>query len=91
MPAYLYVMRSACTGRHEVGATVDLDLAFAQGFGSTGNDGATDAPWECVYIEICDRIEQAKDRVAEITRLKDADNGIEFLYSSRIRTRPNRD
>ncbi len=90
MPAYLYVMRSACTGRHAIGATRDLDDTFAQALNTDRNLGAADAPWECVYIEICDGIEQAEGRVAEISKLEDPDQGVELLYTSRIRSQTGR-
>ncbi len=84
MSAYVYVMRSTLTGKHSVGATDDLARRVA----SSRRLTISDAPWECVYVEICNGMDEAKNRVQYLRSLEDQEKGIRFLYSSRINSRP---
>ncbi|MCB0711623.1 MAG: hypothetical protein KDD67_04760 [Ignavibacteriae bacterium] len=86
MSAYVYVMRSTLTGKHSVGVTADLARKVA----SSRRLTVSDAPWECVYVEICNGMDEAKDRVQYLKSLEDQEKGIRLLYSSRISTRPGR-
>ena len=86
MSAYVYLMRSTLTGKHSVGVTADLARKVA----SSRRLTVSDAPWECVYVEICNGMDEAKDRVQYLKSLEDQEKGIRLLYSSRISTRPGR-
>lgn len=79
-------MRSTLTGKHSVGVTADLARKVA----SSRRLTVSDAPWECVYVEICNGMDEAKDRVQYLKSLEDQEKGIRLLYSSRISTRPGR-
>ncbi len=83
MSAYVYVMRSTLTGKHSIGATTDLDKRVA----STRRLSVSDAPWECVYVEICKGMDEARNRVQYLRSLEDKDKRVRFLYSSRISSR----
>ena len=86
MAAYLYVMRSSLTGRHSVGATRSLDDNFARSVRSETMP-ESDGPWQCVYIEVYNRMEEANDRVRTLNSLEDPDRGVQLLYTSRISNR----
>lgn len=90
MAAYLYVMRSSLTGRHTVGATRTLDDQFARSLRSSETMPECDGPWECVYIEVHNRMEEANDRVRILNSLEDPDKGVQLLYTSRISSRNDR-
>ena len=87
MAAYLYVMRSSLTGRHSVGATRSLDDNFVRTAGASETMPESDGPWQCVYIEVYSRMEEARDRVRTLNSLEDPDRGVQLLYTSRITTR----
>jgi hypothetical protein len=87
MAAYLYVMRSSLTGRHSVGATRSLDENFARSIERSDTMPESDGPWQCVYIEVYNRMEDAKDRVKSLNSLEDPDRGVQLLYTSRISNR----
>jgi hypothetical protein len=87
MAAYLYVMRSSVTGQHHVGATSDLTGQVD----SRRRVSSSDAPWECVYVEICNGLDEARTRVRHLESLEDREKGIRLLYTSRIASGPGRD
>lgn len=87
MAAYLYVMRSSLTGRHSVGTTRSLDDNFAGSVGRSDTMPESDGPWQCVYIEVYNRMEEANDRVRTLNSLEDPDHGVQLLYTSRISNR----
>ena len=83
MSAYVYVMRSTLTGKHSIGATTDLDKRVA----STRRLSVSDAPWECVYVEVYKGMDEARNRVQYLRSIEDKDKRVWFLYSSRISSR----
>lgn len=93
MSAYVYVLRSSLTGRHTIGSTTDLEKKIARHSSSHQLLTTSGSPWECVYVEICDGLEEARKRVRHLKDLqvaegtKDEEN-IKVLYTARINTRP---
>ena len=85
MSAYVYVMRSTLTGKHSIGVTADLARRIA----SSRRLTVSDAPWECVYVEICNGMDEARNRVRYLRSLdnEDQDKGVKFLYTTRITSR----
>jgi predicted GIY-YIG superfamily endonuclease len=88
MSAYVYVMRSALTGRHSIGATAKLDERFARRVHSAQKLSITEAPWECVYIEICNGLDEARQRAESLTAMEEDEGKVKLLYTSRINSRP---
>lgn len=84
MSAYMYVMRSAQTGEHAVGATSTLDENFHRLVNSSGSLPKNEGPWECVYVEVHDGMEEATDRARTLNSLEDPEKGVSLLYTSRI-------
>ena len=92
MSAYVYVLRSSLTGRHTIGSTSDLEKQIADYSVPSRQVAAPDAPWQCVYVEICDGIEQAEERVRYLKRIQKEpknESQIQVLYTTRVSSRHN--
>lgn len=90
MSAYVYVLRSSLTGRHAIGSTSDLEKQIVRYTVPSRRVAASDAPWEFVYVEICDGMEQARERVQYLKTLQqgsDNEARIQVLYTSRVSSR----
>lgn len=92
MSAYVYVLRSSLTGRHAVGSTTDLEKQIVRHSLLSRQLANSDSPWEFVYVEICDGMEQAKERVQYLKTLQgnpESEAQIQVLYTSRVSSRPD--
>lgn len=89
MSAYVYVLRSSLTGRHAIGSTANLEQRIAQYTSSPRQLATSEAPWECVYVEIMDELDQARQRASYLKSLQPQgeDDPIRVLYTSRINSR----
>lgn len=88
MAGYVYVLRSAFNGRHTIGSTGNLEEKLTR-YKSASRVGAPGGPWECVYVEVCDNLEQARGRERYLKSLDGIDEKISILYAARIK--PNRE
>ncbi len=82
MPAYVYVLRSAVTGQHYIGSTNNLNDRIAHYNRSTDRTYRPGGPWECVYVEVCDKLEDARKRERHLRSLEGVDEKIRILYTS---------
>jgi predicted GIY-YIG superfamily endonuclease len=92
MSAYVYVLRSSLTGRHAIGSTANLEQRIAQYTSSPRQLATSEAPWECVYVEIMDGLDEARKRATYLKSLKapqGEEDPIRVLYTTRINSRPN--
>jgi putative endonuclease len=87
MPAYVYVLRSAATGQHFIGSTRNLQERIARHNDSYEKVIRPGVPWECVYVEVCDSMDAARNRERHLKSLEGVDEKIQILYSTPWRSR----
>ena len=82
MSSYVYILRSASTGRHVIGSTNDIDSRVAKYNRVFSGGFRTGEPWECVYVEVCDNLSEARRRERHLKSLEGVDEKIKILYSA---------
>lgn len=87
MPAYVYVLRSTVTGQHFIGSTSNLQDRISHYNRTSGRTYRPGGPWECVYVEVCDKLEDARKRERHLRSLDGVDEKIKILYTTVERTR----
>lgn len=87
MPSYVYVLRSATTGQHLIGSTNDLERRIADFNLRSARAFRRGDAWECVYVEVCDNLEKARNRERHLKSLDGVDEKINILYSAPKRRR----
>ncbi|MCE7935865.1 MAG: hypothetical protein DYG96_14910 [Chlorobi bacterium CHB2] len=87
MPAYVYVLRSTVTGQHFIGSTSNLQDRISHYNRTSGRTYRPGGPWECVYVEVCDKLEDARKRERHLRSLDGVDEKIKILYTTAERTR----
>ena len=87
MPSYVYILRSASTGRHLIGSTNDLNERVAKYNRVFSGGYRPGEPWECVYVEVCDNLGVARKRERHLKSLEGVDEKIKILYSAPWRGR----
>lgn len=87
MPAYVYVLRSAITGQHFIGATRDLQAKIARHNNATAMLSRPGGPLECVYVEVCESLDAARLRERYLKSLDGVDEKIRILYTATARPR----
>ncbi len=87
MPSYVYVLRSAATGQHYIGSTNDLHRRIANYNQSSSRAFKIGDSWECVYVEVCDNLESARNRERYLKSVDGVDEKIKILYSTPSRDR----
>lgn len=80
MPSYVYILRSATSGRHLIGSTNDLHGKIDGHNKFSARTSQVD-PWECVYVEVCDNINAARHRERFLKSVDGVDEKIRILYS----------
>ncbi len=81
MAAYVYVLRSSLTGQHHIGSTGNLQNKIARNNSVTRNIARPGGPWECVYVEVCDCLEDARSRERYLKSLEGLEEKIMILYN----------
>jgi predicted GIY-YIG superfamily endonuclease len=82
MASYVYILRSATTGRHLIGSTNDLTDRVAK-YNRTFTGGYRPGePWECVYVEVCNNLGEARQRERHLKSMEGVDEKIQILYST---------
>ncbi len=89
MPSYLYVLRSAATGQHHIGSTNDLQRRVADYNRLSSRAFQMGDAWECVYVEVCDNLEAARDRERYLKSIDGIDEKIRILYAAPTRGKQN--
>lgn len=87
MPSYVYILRSASTGRHLIGSTNDLNARVAKYNPVFSGGYRRGEPWECVYVEVCDNLSEARQRERHLKSIEGVDEKIQILYSAPWRGR----
>jgi predicted GIY-YIG superfamily endonuclease len=85
MPAYVYVLRSAITGQHYIGATRDLQAKIARHNDTSAMLSRPGGPLECVYVEVCENLDAARTRERYLKSLDGVDEKIRILYTATAR------
>lgn len=81
MPSFLYVLRSSSTGSYLIGSTNDLEEKLEQENGATETGRCPTGPWECIYFEVCDSMELARQRERFLKSEEGVEEKIRILYS----------
>jgi predicted GIY-YIG superfamily endonuclease len=88
MPSYLYVLRSAATGRYMIGSTNDLKRKLDDHNNNDVRGPQRVEPWECVYVEVCDNLDAARQRERYLKSVDGVAEKIRILYTTPESTRP---
>lgn len=81
MPSFLYVLRSSSTGSYVIGSTNNLEEKLEQQNSRNGYGRQSAGPWECVYVEICDTLETARQRERFLKSEDGVEEKIRILYT----------
>lgn len=81
MPSYLYVLRSSTTGSCQIGSTNDLESRIAERNTTSGEGTRAPGPWECIYVEVCDDLESARQRERFLKSEEGVVEKIRILYT----------
>lgn len=87
MASYVYVLRSPVTGQHLIGSTNDLHQRIARHNSFSSRAYRSGNPWECVYVEVLDTIDDARKRERYLKSLDGVDEKIRIIYSLPSRDR----
>ena len=85
MPSYVYVLRSAATGQHYIGSTNDLHRKIANYNHISARAFQMGDTWECVYVEVCDNLETARNRERFLKSVDGVEEKIRILYTTPAR------
>ncbi len=81
MPSFLYVLRSSTTGSYVIGSTNNLEEKLEHQNSAIGNGRQAAGPWECVYVEVCDSLELARQRERFLKSEEGVEEKIRILYT----------
>ncbi len=82
MPSYVYVLKSAATGRHHIGSTNDLERRISDYNRYSSRAYRQGDAWECVYVEVMDNLEAARTRERFLNSVDGVDEKIKILYAA---------